>query len=123
MCIVSKPLIPRPGSLLEAIERLVKPADMMWMSQVDEAGRLLAVDLLVKRAMEEGILDVELTYRPSTRSSDAEDDANGGRLDDGTECLVEVDTGLLREATDHPTRFVPRKSSIRSKFMLEDPFS
>jgi hypothetical protein len=115
-------LIPRPRGLLEAVERLVKSADMMRMIQVDEAGRLLTIDLLVKSAMEESILDVELTYRPSTRSSDAEDDTNGLRLDDRTKSLIEVDTGLLREATDHPTRLVSRKSTIGPKFMLEDPF-
>jgi hypothetical protein len=88
-------LIPRPGSLLEAVERLVKTTPVVGMSQVDEAGRLLAVDLLVKRAMEKGILDTELMYRPGTRSGHAEDDANGGRFNNMTKCLIEVDTGLL----------------------------
>jgi hypothetical protein len=80
---------------------------MMWPIWVDEARRLHAVDLLVKVAMEEGILDVKLMHMPCAGRGDAENDADGGRLDDGTERLIKVNAGLLREATDNPSRLVP----------------
>ena len=119
--VVSKALVPSPRSLLEAIEGLVEPTDMLRMIRVDEARWLLAVDHLVKITMEKGVLDVELVYRPCTRDGDAEDDADGGGLDDRTERLVEVNARLLREATNNPARLVASESTIRTKLVLEDP--
>jgi hypothetical protein len=46
------------GSLLEAIEGLVKTADVVRTAGVNKAERLLTVDLLVKIAVEKGVLDV-----------------------------------------------------------------
>jgi hypothetical protein len=73
----------------------MKAAHIVWAASVDEARRLLTIDLLVKIAVEEGILDVELMNRPGSRDGDAEDDADRGGLDDGAEGLVEVDPRLL----------------------------
>jgi hypothetical protein len=73
--------------------------------------------------MKKSILDVELVNRPGERNSKAEDNTDGLGLDDGTESLVEVDAGLLRESTNHPTGFISREATIGSKFMLEDPFT
>jgi hypothetical protein len=56
---------------------------------------LLTIDLLVKGAVEEGVLDVQLTDRSQTRDGDAEDYADRGRLHDGTKSLVEIDPMLL----------------------------
>lgn len=61
---------------------------------IDKAGRMLTKDSFVKMTMEEGILDVELMDRPGMRSHDAEDNANGGRLDDWTKGLVMVESRL-----------------------------
>jgi hypothetical protein len=61
--------------------------------------------------------------RPGPRGSNAENDTNGRRFDDGTKSLIEIDTGLLREATNHPARFVARETTIGAKLMLEDPFT
>jgi hypothetical protein len=54
MHIVGEALVPRPRGLLEAIEGLVKPTNMLRMSVIDEAGRLLAVHLLVKSKVGNG---------------------------------------------------------------------
>jgi hypothetical protein len=64
MGILSEPLVPCSGSLLEAIEGLVKTADVVRTARVNKARRLLTVDLLVKIAVKEGVLDVELMDGP-----------------------------------------------------------
>jgi hypothetical protein len=51
MHIVGAALVPSPRGLLEAVEGLVKSTNMLRTSVIDEARRLLAVDLLVKSAM------------------------------------------------------------------------
>ena len=66
---------------------------MVEVRGVDKAGWLLAVHRFRKGAVEEGILDVKLVYGPGAGSSNAEDDADGGRLDHRAECLVVVDAG------------------------------
>ena len=96
---------------------------MVGEASVDEARRLLAVDLLVKIAMEKGILDVELVDGPRPRDGDAEDDADRGRLDDGAKRLVEIDPGLLREPADHPPSLVAGEATISVELVLEDPFT
>jgi hypothetical protein len=92
MSIVGKLLVRSPRGLLEAIERFVQMTHKMRSSRIDEAGRLLAVDLLIKIAMKEGILDIQLTNWPATRCGDAEDDADGRRLGDGAEGLIKINT-------------------------------
>jgi hypothetical protein len=66
MSIVRKLLVPRPGALLQAVERLVEQADVLGLSRIDEARWLLTVDRLVKIAVQESVLNVELMNRPST---------------------------------------------------------
>jgi hypothetical protein len=123
MRIVGEALIPCPGSLLQAVERLVKPTDMVGASRVDEARRLLTVNLLIKSAMKKGIPDIKLMNRPSTRSRNAEDDADSGGLNDRTESLIEVNPELLREAPYDPACLVASKPTVRAELMLEDPFT
>jgi hypothetical protein len=88
-------LVPRTWSLLQAVERLVKPAHMVWKTCVNKTWRLLTIDLLVQVAVEEGVLDVQLMDWPRTRDGDDEDDADRGRLHNGTKGLVEVHPMLL----------------------------
>jgi hypothetical protein len=57
---VSEPLVPSPRGLLEAIEIFVQTTHKLWSSQIDEAGRLLAVDLLIKIALKKAVLDVQV---------------------------------------------------------------
>jgi hypothetical protein len=71
--------------------------------------------------MKKGILDVELVNRPGTQYRDAEDGADHGWLDHGTECLIKVNSMLLREPTDDPASLVTCKAAIRSELVLEDP--
>jgi hypothetical protein len=76
---------------------------MLGAGGVDEAGELATVDDLVKSAMEEGILNVELTSLLVEGEHDGEDDAHHRRFDNRAECLVEFNAVLLGETTKHPT--------------------
>jgi hypothetical protein len=46
-----KSLVPNPASLLQSIERLPEPADMVWTTNFKSL-RLLHVDLFLKGAIE-----------------------------------------------------------------------
>jgi len=67
--------------LLQAVEGLLQQTNVIRCRGVDEARRLLAIDRLLKTAMEKGILDIKPVDRPRPRGSDAEDDADRGRFD------------------------------------------
>jgi hypothetical protein len=56
--------------------------------------------------MKECILDVEMMHKPYMIGGNAENDVYGGGFDDRTESLIEVNTGLPREATNNPTCLV-----------------
>ena len=99
----------------------MKAAHIVGATGINKTRRLLAIDLLVKIAVEEGILDIKLVDRPRTGDRNGEDDADGGRFDNRAERLVEVDARLLGVATDHPPSLIPSQPSIRMEFMLEDP--
>ena len=86
---------------------------MCGMSRINKTGGLLTVDSLNEVTMEEGILDVHLPDGPIACRGKAEDHADRGRLDDGAEGLPIVNTGLLREAPNHPPRLVARQGAIR----------
>jgi len=73
--------------------------------------------------MKEGILHVELAYGPISRRRDAEDGADRGRLDDGAECLVVVNTGLLGEPADDPACLVPGEGAVGVELVLEQPLA
>ena len=49
--------VPDPACLLEAIEQLLEPADMIWSSHFKSL-RLLHVDLLLQRAIKIGMGNV-----------------------------------------------------------------
>ena len=83
---------------------------MLRASGVDEAGGLTAVDYLGKFTMQEGVLDVELAGQIGER--DGEDGMHGGRFDNRTERLVEVNTWLLRKAPKYPTSFIATEGAI-----------
>jgi hypothetical protein len=42
----------------------VQTAHIVGASGINKPGRLLTIDLLVKFAMEKGVLDIKLVYRP-----------------------------------------------------------
>jgi hypothetical protein len=87
-----------------------------------ETYQLLTVDLLVKSAMEEGILDIQLVNRPRPRESNAEDNVDRGLHDDGAESLIKVDPRLLTEAANHPASLVAGKAVIGVELVLVDHF-
>lgn len=52
------------------------------MSRIDKPRGLLTIDSLIKITMKEGILDIELVYKPRARNSMAGNNPNGGGFDD-----------------------------------------
>ena len=121
MCKEGKPLVPSAWGLLKAVKRLVQATHVVRAASVNKAGRLLAVDLLVKSAMEKSILDVELVNWPRPRDRKAENDADHRRLNNRAECLIKINALLLRITSYHPSRLVPGKVAVRVEFMFEDP--
>ena len=67
--------------------------------RVNETRGLLTIDNLIKIAMGEGIFNIKLMNGPIFGDSKRKNNANGGGFDDGAECFIIVDAGLLREAT------------------------
>ena len=98
--------MPSPRRLLESVQGLLHEAHVVGGGRVDEAGRLLTVDGLVQVAMEKGVLHVQPMDRLGARSSDAEDDSDGRRLDNRAERLVVVDVVPLGEPTNDPPSFM-----------------
>jgi hypothetical protein len=63
--VCGKATVPDARSLLEPIQGLVEPADIVRMSRVLKATGLLAVNSLCQGAMEKRILHIKLVNRPS----------------------------------------------------------
>jgi hypothetical protein len=112
-----------PAGLLEAVEGALKKTNGIGARRVDEAGGLLTIDGLVQVTVKKGILHVQLVDRPLTRSSDAEDDPNRCRLDDGAERLVIVDAVSLGEAADDPASLMTSQRAVGVELMPEDLFA
>jgi hypothetical protein len=109
--------------LLQAIEGFVQTTYVLRPDGVDESGRLLAVDNLVKSAIKEGILDVKLMDGPGAGDGDVEDKPNGGGLDDGAESLVVVDAGMLGEAAENPACLASSQGAIGVELVTKDPLA
>jgi hypothetical protein len=60
----SKPMVPRPGCLLEAVERPIEPADHVRTGKINEPRWLTAVHCLSEKTVQKGILDVQLMDGP-----------------------------------------------------------
>jgi hypothetical protein len=60
----SKPMVPRPGCLVEAVERPVEPVDHVRMGGINEPCRLTAVHCLGEKSVQKSILDVQLMDGP-----------------------------------------------------------
>jgi hypothetical protein len=109
--------------LLEAVEGAVQLADQIWVSSIDEAGGLAAVDSPRQSVIEEGILDIELMDRPVSGEDEGEDGVNGGKLDHGVEGLIVVYSGVLGEASKDPTGLVAVEGAIRSQLVAKEPLA
>ena len=73
--------------------------------------------------VKKGIIHVQLVDRPLTRSSDAEDDPNRGRLDDEAQRLVVVDVVLLGEAADDLASLMTSQRVVGVELVPEDPLA
>jgi hypothetical protein len=60
----NKPIVPRPGYLLEAVERPVESADHVRTGGINEPRRLTAVHYLGEQAVQKSILDIQLMDGP-----------------------------------------------------------
>ena len=102
-------LEPCPRCLLQAVEGLDELAHVITMESVDEAFRLVAVDL---DAVEEGIFNVQLMDRLVAGGCQGEHHADRRRFDDGRKSFPVVDAGALGEATNDPASLVPLQRAI-----------
>jgi hypothetical protein len=73
--------------------------------------------------MKEGVVDVELMYRPVALSSQREHYAHHCRFHDGTVCLAVINSCALGEPAHHPSCLVPIKAAIFLELVAEDPFA
>lgn len=94
----------------------------MCMTRIDESGRLLVVDSIIKSAIEESNVDVQLSDRPSTGDSNTKNDSYSRMFDNWAKCLIVVDERPLRVTTDNPTSFVAGQGAIRVELVFEHPF-
>jgi hypothetical protein len=115
----TQPLKPRPRCLLESIEGLDEEVDMIRLSVVDEARRLLTVHAFRQMAMEERVLDVELVDRPSARCSEVQHSADGRRLDHRGEGLMKINPWPLREAAHNLAGLVAFQRAVGMELVLE----
>jgi hypothetical protein len=60
--------------------------------------------------------------RPILGVSKSDDSADGGRLDDGTECFVVVHPGTLSKVAKNPAGFVAVKGAVSMELVPENPF-
>jgi hypothetical protein len=114
-------VVPSSRRLLLAIERLVVPAHQLRVSWVNKTGRLAAVDCLEEGVMEEGVLDIQLVHRPTSRKGQSQNGADGGRLHHKAKSIIIVHNEALGETSEDPMCLVPVQSTIYLKLVLEDP--
>jgi hypothetical protein len=97
---------PSAGRLFETVKGFFEATNVVGVGGVEETRRLGAVDGLSELTVEEGIFDIKLMNGPLFGSGNAEDDANGGWFDNGTEGFTVIHTSLLSEATQYPSSLV-----------------
>jgi hypothetical protein len=61
-----EPVVPSPGHLLQAIERLVEATDPVKLCRINKPHRLAAVDCLRESTMQERVLHIKLLDRAGT---------------------------------------------------------
>jgi hypothetical protein len=78
-----------PGSwgLLKTVDRFVELANIVRSGWILKSWGLLHVCCLIKKAMEEGVTDVNLTEMPASGHSEREHKSDCGRLDHRREGL------------------------------------
>jgi hypothetical protein len=93
---------------------------MLRTSRVNEIGGLSTLDL-EESILDEGILDVDLVSLPVEGECEKENDSHHRWFDNQAERLVEVNTLLLKEASEYPTCFLAVKRAIELEFVANDP--
>ena len=96
--------------------------DEVQVSRVDKTSWLATVDPLAERAVEEGVIHVELMHKPIARESQRQHCADRGRFDHRAKGLIVVDFRALSEATRHPTCLVAIQGTVSLELVLSDPF-
>ena len=111
--------------MLQTIKGLVEAADIPRVSCVFKSCRLSCENRLSQGPVKKYVLHIKLVHMPATRERESkrEHGPDGSWLDDGAECLIEVDPGALWEASQDPPRLVVLKRTIRLEFVFENPFS
>jgi hypothetical protein len=89
--------MPSMWSLFQAIERANQTTIVIRFSRISKTRRLSHIDLLIKKTIQKGVLNIKLSNMPLTRKSDAKDKSDSRRLDHRTECLIIIQTILLFE--------------------------
>jgi hypothetical protein len=64
--------MPSTRSLFQPIQRFNKPTIVIRLARISKTRRLSHVYLLIKKAIEKGILDIKLTKMPLARESHGE---------------------------------------------------
>ena len=79
---------------------------MIEMSKVDESKWLLTINYLRNIPTKKSIFDIQLMNGPRLRNYDAQNSADGSRLDNRTQGLIKISTRMLRITTDNPMSLV-----------------
>jgi hypothetical protein len=92
--------------LFETIESSLQLAHMRGKPIILKTWRLLHVDILGEKTMEESIADINLSQNPTMQDSNRENQTNYRRLHNGTESIAIINTMLLSETMGYKTSFV-----------------
>jgi hypothetical protein len=120
---ITETRVPGTGSLFEAIECLVKFANMVRKRRMNKAGRLSYVHIFKESSMQEGILNINLEDWPSRGDGKGENTVNGGGLNYGAVSFIKVNTGLLVETFGDKVSFVTINGAVSFVVEVEDPFA
>ena len=85
-------MVPSTRGLFEAVYSFAEFADMMRLVAVNKALWLGHKDVLGDRALEKCIVDIKLTYGPTTSDGKRENHSDYSWFDNRTECVMVVNT-------------------------------
>jgi hypothetical protein len=91
--------------------------------RIRKSRRMAHIYFLLKNTVKEGILDIQLTKRPTTRNSQREQNADSHGLDHRTEGILVVKAISLLEPLSNPACLVPLNRTISMCIHLENPFA
>lgn len=91
---------------------------MIRSGDIDESRRLSHVDGFIEVALEKGVVDIQLSYRPTASDDNGENDSNGCWFDHKAECFHVVNPGSLVKALCKKPCFVAVDTNV---CLLLDP--